>query len=66
MSVYGLTATVASLIAPILGGVLSDNFGGRTIWLGGGVIGVMAIAAFLWLTVLVAKRNKANNLKIIQ
>jgi MFS family permease len=57
MSMFGLTSSVASLIAPILGGALSDQFGGRTIWLGGGVIGVLAIGAFFWLTVLINKRN---------
>lgn len=51
MSMFGLTSSVASLIAPVLGGALSDNFGGRTIWLGGGVIGVLAIGAFFWLSV---------------
>lgn len=58
MSVFGLTHSVASLIAPILGGVMSDQFGGRTIWLGGGVIGVLAIGAFSWLTILINKRDK--------
>jgi MFS family permease len=62
MSVFGLTSSVASLIAPILGGTLSDNFGGRTIWLGGGIIGLLAIGAFFWLTLLVDKRQKAANL----
>jgi MFS family permease len=60
MSVFGLTSSVASLIAPILGGSLSDHFGGRSIWLGGGVIGVLAIGVFLWLTLLVDKHNKAR------
>lgn len=64
MSVFGLTATVGSLIAPILGGVLSDQFGGRTIWLGGGVIGMLAIGAFFWLTILVAKKSKEKALEI--
>ncbi|MBA4383873.1 MAG: hypothetical protein C0410_03995 [Anaerolinea sp.] len=58
MSVFGLTHSVASLIAPVLGGVMSDQFGGRTIWLGGGVIGLLAIGAFLWLTILINKRDQ--------
>ncbi len=62
MSMFGLTSSVASLIAPVLGGALSDNFGGRTIWLGGGVIGVLAIGAFFWLTVLVNNRHKTKTL----
>lgn len=60
MSMFGLTSSVASLIAPILGGALSDQFGGRTIWLGGGVIGVLAIGAFFWLTLQVKHRNKTD------
>jgi MFS family permease len=66
MSVFGLSSSVALLFAPVLGGVMSDNFGGRTIWLGGGVIGLLAIGAFLWLTILVDKRNKARSLISIQ
>ncbi len=62
MSVFGLTSSVASLIAPVLGGVLSDHFGGRSIWLGGGVIGVLAIGAFLWLTILVNNRKNAKKI----
>jgi MFS family permease len=46
MSIYGLTWSVASGIAPILGGFLNDQFGPRTIWVGGGVIGVLAVATF--------------------
>jgi MFS family permease len=60
MSMFGLTSSVASLIAPVLGGVLNDQFGGRTIWFGGGVIGLLAIGAFFWLTNLVNKRDKAR------
>ncbi|PKN99748.1 MAG: hypothetical protein CVU42_07100 [Chloroflexi bacterium HGW-Chloroflexi-4] len=60
MSMFGLTSSVASLIAPVLGGALSDQFGGRTIWLGGGVIGLLAIGAFFWLTVLEDKRNNSK------
>ena len=65
MSVFGLTASVASFIAPVLGGVMSDTFGGRTIWLGGGVIGVLAIGAFYWLTILINKRDKTRSAEVI-
>lgn len=65
MSVFGLTSSVASLIAPILGGVMSDTFGGRTIWLGGGVIGIFAIGAFLLLTIMVDKRDNAKKMASI-
>ena len=65
MSMFGLTSSVASLIAPVLGGSLSDQFGGRTIWLGGGVIGLLAIGAFLWLTILVDKHQKESSIATI-
>lgn len=50
MSIYGLTWSVASGIAPILGGFLNDRYGPRMIWVGGGVIGVLAVGAFLVLS----------------
>lgn len=46
MSVYNLTSSVASAAAPVLGGYLNDNLGPRTIWLGGGVIGIFSILVF--------------------
>lgn len=50
MSIYGLTWSVATGIAPVIGGLLSDNMGPRTTWFGGGVIGLVSILAFLILT----------------
>ena len=50
MSIFGLTWSVAFGIAPILGGFLNDQFGPRTIWYGGGVIGILAISAFVIMT----------------
>ena len=46
MSVYNLSSSVASAIAPVLGGYLNDNLGPRTIWLGGGLIGLFSIFLF--------------------
>lgn len=50
MSLYSLTHNVATGIAPMLGGFLNDNLGPRTIWYGGGVIGLIAVAVFCLLT----------------
>lgn len=50
MSIYGLTWSVTTGIAPVIGGLLSDNMGPRTTWFGGGVIGLVSILAFLILT----------------
>jgi MFS family permease len=47
MSLYSLTWGISMGIGPVLGGLLSDNFGPRFIWLGGGVIGALSVLAFL-------------------
>jgi MFS family permease len=49
MSIYGLTWGVAAGTAPLLGGFLSDAFGPRTIWLGGGVAGLLGTLGFVFL-----------------
>ena len=40
MSLSSLTWQVASGIGPVFGGMLSDQFGPRTVWYGGGSGGV--------------------------
>ena len=64
MSFYWMTSYVASFLAPVFGGILNDSYGGRFIWYGGGVIGVLAVAAFLVLTIKVDKnaQRSANQL----
>lgn len=47
MSIYGLTWSVAMGIAPVFGGFLNDTLGPRTIWYGGGIVGVISVIAFL-------------------
>lgn len=49
MSIYGLTWSVASGIAPVFGGALNDHLGPRWIWIGGGVIGVISVLVFMYL-----------------
>jgi MFS family permease len=49
MSVYNLTWGVAAGIGPLLGGLLNDALGPRSIWLGGGLVGLVSVAAFAWL-----------------
>jgi MFS family permease len=46
MSIYNVTYSIASATAPVIGGVLNDNLGPRTIWQGGGVVGVVSVLAF--------------------
>ena len=47
MSIYGLTWGVAVGIGPVLGGLLSDNFGPEYIWYGGLVIGLISAFGFM-------------------
>ena len=49
MSIYGLTWGTAAGIAPLIGGYLNDSFGPRTIWLGGGLAGLIGTLGFVWL-----------------
>jgi len=56
MSIYGLTWSIASGIAPVFGGMLNDHLGPRWIWIGGGVIGVISVIVFIFL----ARRYSQN------
>lgn len=47
MSIYGLTWNVASGIAPLVGGYLSDHFGAVTPWYGSGFIGLLSLMVYL-------------------
>ena len=49
MSVYNLTWGLAAGVGPLLDGLLNDALGPRAIWLGGGLIGLLSVAAFIWL-----------------
>lgn len=51
MSIYGLTHSVASGIAPLLGGFLSDTIAPRATWVGGGILGLVSVIAFLSLVI---------------
>lgn len=48
MSIFGLTWAFGQGLGPVLGGLLNDNFGPRSIWVGGMLIGlVSALGLFL-------------------
>ncbi len=47
MSLFGLTWIVAAGIGPLAGGFLNDTLGPLAIWLGGGVVGILAAGLFL-------------------
>lgn len=47
MSLYGLTWPFGNGIGPLLGGILSDSFGPRSVWPGGAIIGLAAATGLL-------------------
>jgi MFS family permease len=56
MSIFGLTWGVAQGIGPLTGGYLSDTLGPSAPWLGGGVVGMAAVTAF----VVLARRGQKD------
>lgn len=46
MSLFGLTWNFAAGVSPVLGGALSDLFGPKAPWMGGVLVGVLAVVAF--------------------
>lgn len=60
MSLYSLTWNIASGIAPVVGGFLNDNYGPRTIWYGGGTIGMVAVGVFTLLSLIFRTRKAAR------
>ncbi len=64
MSIYGLTWSVASMLAPLFGAFLSDNFGPRTTWYGSGVIGLYAIAVYLLVMVIFRRKTQAAAMSV--
>ena len=49
MGLYGLTWSVAFGIGPVLGGWLNDNVSPSATWVGGMLVGLVAVAGFLLL-----------------
>ncbi len=59
MSLYTLTWAVSTGVGSIFGGFLSDSLGPRSIWYGGGVIGLVSVIGFIALKTLYKNRLKA-------
>lgn len=49
MSIYQLTWGAATGIGPAFGGQLNDRIGPRSIWIGGGIVGMISMFIFLFL-----------------
>lgn len=47
MSIYGLTHPLATGVGSLIGGILSDNFGPRSMWYGASLIGFVGVMIFL-------------------
>lgn len=47
MSLYGLTWHVATGISPLVAGILSDQYGLRSPWIAGILVGALSVVAFL-------------------
>ena len=50
MSLYSLGWPVATGIGPLIGGLISDHIGPRSIWFGGATIGLLSVLFFLFLS----------------
>jgi MFS family permease len=60
MSIYGLTWAVAQGLGPLFGGILSDNISPRAPWFGGGVFGLVAVTAFVALSIQAVKASRST------
>lgn len=49
MSIYWLSWGMARTLAPLIGGALNDNIGGRAIWVGGLAIGIVSFLGLMLL-----------------
>jgi len=56
MSIFGLTWAFGQGLGPVLGGLLNDNFGPRSIWVGGMLIGLVSTLGLF----LLARRAEAS------
>ena len=59
MSIYGLTWSLSIGIGPLLGGLLSDNFGSPATWYGGFMIGLTSTAIFFLIEQIYYKKTES-------
>jgi MFS family permease len=60
MGLYGLTWSVAFGLGPVFGGWLNDNLAPTATWIGGMLVGLIAVAGFLLLAGVQAARHRAS------
>ena len=49
MAVFGFSWGIPFAVGPILAGLIIDNADPRLLWFAAGLVGVLAVAGFLWL-----------------
>jgi MFS family permease len=57
MSLHSLTWTVAGMIGPVVGGVLSDQLGPSAVWYGGGAFGILSALSFAGLALTAGRQG---------
>lgn len=58
MGIFGLTWGAASGFGALMGGYLSDSFGIRAPWIGGGIMGALSVLAFCLLALWQMRRSR--------
>jgi MFS family permease len=61
MSIYGLTQMIAIGIGPVFGGLLNDNFGPHSIWIGGLLVGLTSAAGLLLLSLRIEQAQRVED-----
>ena len=58
MAVFGFSWAIPSALAPMLAGVIMDNFDPDWVWYAAGIVGLMAMAGYLYLNVRVGQQPR--------
>ena len=58
MAVFGFSWAIPSAVAPMLAGILMDNFDPDWVWYAAGFVGLLAMAGYLYLNQRVGKKER--------
>jgi MFS family permease len=64
LSLLALTWGAGSMIGPLLGGILNDNFNPRSIWYGGGIAGLLGALVYLLLLHNISKKQGSSTISV--